>query len=513
MIVWGGYDGMPNFTNTGGRYCAGVGLRVISSDPACGSVVFTQLTDFVINLSDPVQPATVQASDFTVNGTPANSFTLSNGNTTITFHYTSSPVITQGAQTMHIPAGAFLRDPDGDPVIEFTCTFRYDATLLAVTDSVPPVGGTFSPPAPGTYQYDLNWNEAVNPSSVQTSDLTLSGNTGATVTNVEVINGNTTTRFTLNIRFGGSMTADIAAGRITDQFGNPNAAFSGSYTVEEGAPPTCVPPPPNMVSWWPGDGNADDIVGSNNGTLHNGATFAPGMVDQAFSFDGIDDYVQATDAGLPFGAAARTLDFWMLPMVNAREPVIYGNFIRNDAFYVIVIGTNACIGQWGGGDACGSTNVTDGNWHQVALTYDGGSSAVLYVDGALEASTSKTYTTTQTGRIYIGSTVEGGGEHFHGLVDEVEIFSRALSQTEIQAIVNAGSAGKCKGTSTPTPTPSPTATATATATATVTPTTTPTATATATATATPTATPTATVSSTPRPTPTPRSRPTPAPRP
>ena len=125
---------------------------MISSDPACGSVVFTQLTDFVINLTDPVQPATVQASDFTVNGTPANSFSLNNGNTTITFHYTSSPVITQGLQTMHIPAGAFLRDPDGDPVIEFDCTFRYDATLLAVADTIPPVGGTFSPPAPGTYR-------------------------------------------------------------------------------------------------------------------------------------------------------------------------------------------------------------------------------------------------------------------------------------------------------------------------------------------------------------------------
>ena len=121
-----------------------------------------------------------------MNGTPAISHTLSNSNTTITFHYTSSPVITQGEQTMHIPAGAFLGDLDGDPVIEFQCTFRYDATLLAVTDTVPPVGGTFSPPAPGTYQYDVNWNEAVDPTSVQASDLTLSGNTGATVTNVEV---------------------------------------------------------------------------------------------------------------------------------------------------------------------------------------------------------------------------------------------------------------------------------------------------------------------------------------
>src|SRR5204863_6136731 len=79
---------------------------------------------------------------------------------------------------------------------------------------------------------------------------------------------------------------------------------------------TCTPPPANMISWWPADGNANDIQGSNNGTLQNGATFAPGMVGQAFSFDGVDDYVQTSDTGLPFGSAARTLDFWIRPGFN-----------------------------------------------------------------------------------------------------------------------------------------------------------------------------------------------------
>ena len=34
---------------------------------------------------------------------------------------------------MHIPAGAFNQASNNDPVLEFNCTFRYDATLLAVT--------------------------------------------------------------------------------------------------------------------------------------------------------------------------------------------------------------------------------------------------------------------------------------------------------------------------------------------------------------------------------------------
>ena len=86
-----------------------------------------------------------------------------------------------------------------------------------MTDTDPPVGGTFTPPAPGSYTYDVNWNNPVDPTSVQTSDLQLSGNTGATVTAVTVTNGNMTTEFTLNIRFGGSLTANIAAGAITER--------------------------------------------------------------------------------------------------------------------------------------------------------------------------------------------------------------------------------------------------------------------------------------------------------
>src|SRR6478672_10556898 len=83
-----------------------VGFAVTTTTPACNSVVTgTAPVDFVINLSDAVDTSTVQASDFTVNGTPSNlPPTFSNGNTTITFHYTTTPVVT-GLNTMHIPAG------------------------------------------------------------------------------------------------------------------------------------------------------------------------------------------------------------------------------------------------------------------------------------------------------------------------------------------------------------------------------------------------------------------------
>jgi len=50
---------------------------------------------------------------------------------------------------------------------------------------------------------------------------------------------------------------------------------------------TCSSPPSGLVSWWSGDGNAQDLVGGNNGTLTNGVTYVPGEAGPAFNFNSI----------------------------------------------------------------------------------------------------------------------------------------------------------------------------------------------------------------------------------
>ena len=207
-----------------------------TSNPACNSLINTQPTDFIINLSDAVDTSTVQASDFTVNGTPSNSFTFANGDTQITFHYSSSPVTGRARRRCIFPPAHLIAFRTAWGISNSTCTFCYAVTPLQVTTTVPPVGGTFSPPAPGDYQYDVNFNQPVDPASVQTSDLTLTGNVGGSVTNVQVINGDTTAHFTLHFDNGGSVTASIGAGAITANGCNVNAAFTGNYTVEGPAP-------------------------------------------------------------------------------------------------------------------------------------------------------------------------------------------------------------------------------------------------------------------------------------
>src|SRR5439155_5935471 len=74
---------------------------------------------------------------------------------------------------------------------------------------------------------------------------------------------------------------------------------------------TCTPPPPSMTAWYPGDGNANDIQGGNNGTLENGTTFAPGKVGQALSFDGVDDQVVVPPNANQNGGSQITIDAWV----------------------------------------------------------------------------------------------------------------------------------------------------------------------------------------------------------
>src|SRR5437762_3619771 len=60
---------------------------------------------------------------------------------------------------------------------------------------------------------------------------------------------------------------------------------------------TCFSTPNGLVGWWPGDGNANSIVSTNNGTLVGGAiATAVGTNGLAFGLDGVNAYVQIADA-------------------------------------------------------------------------------------------------------------------------------------------------------------------------------------------------------------------------
>lgn len=231
-------------------------------------------------------------------------------------------------------------------------------------------------------------------------------------------------------------------------------------------------PPSGLVSWWAADGNALDIWDGNDGTLMNGAGFASGKVAQAFSLDGVDDYVLVPDSPSLDITEAITIDAWIKapPVVgdDGAEIVDKGDWayvggacsLRISADYsgdLANAGPNL-LGRanflvWIGDPSSypddswhidSQTRVDDDAWHFLAATYDG-TAMDLYVDGALETtfSVSGSMRTTDFD-LMLGCNSPIGGRHFCGLIDEVEIFNRSLSAGEIQALYDAGSFGKVK---------------------------------------------------------------------
>jgi hypothetical protein len=228
-----------------------------------------------------------------------------------------------------------------------------------------------------------------------------------------------------------------------------------------------------MIAWFPGDNNANDIVGTNNAALIGGAGFNPtGEVAQAFTFIG-----GTSAARLPVGPpgagtlrqnfAAFTVDAWIFPTANGHDSqpgsggryglTVFSNTdgggfaLRvKDGFLQADVRTQGTpvFQTFGSPGSPVPLNV----WSHVAMTYDG-SNVRMYLNGvqigsapaggAISTSGNEN-TCPMIGNEPDGCNAQNSGFGFQGGIDEVEVFRRALTLAEIQSILNAGSNGKCK---------------------------------------------------------------------
>jgi hypothetical protein len=232
--------------------------------------------------------------------------------------------------------------------------------------------------------------------------------------------------------------------------------FAGNASAQ-----TCTPPPDGMVAWWPADDeDASDISGNgNDGTAVGAVTFPTGKVGKTFSFSGGWVSVPGNTSLEP---TAVTVDAWVRRNGypgGARYIVGKGGTGCSHSSYALYTGS-ACpaplsfyvaVPSGGSPWTCSPgavTDIYDGEWHHIAGTYDG-TRVHLYVDGVEQGIGTLTSGSIAYGlpatELLIGQYPGTCSLPFPGEVDEVEVFNRALNLGEIQAIYNAGSAGKCKG--------------------------------------------------------------------
>jgi hypothetical protein len=323
------------------------------------------------------------------------------------------------------------------------------ATLMVVappvistppTSQSVPVGGTvnFTVGASGASPLSYQWRFGSAPVAGATSSV-------FSITNVQSTSAGNYSVLVTNVY--GSVTSSVAALTVT---------LGGD----------CLSAPSGLVGWWPGDGNANDISGADNGTLKGNATAgAAGMVGSAFKFDGTNAYVQITDA-----SALRPTNLTVEAWVNfsGLDSATLGTAPAGDQY--IVFKQNSLSYNFEGyslekyrlskgdvfmftiGSASGQeimlvsqTVVKTSVWYHVAAVR-GSNYLQLYVNGQPEAQTNVSFAQNYgTLPLYFGTSGQTYWDgKFKGSLDEVSLYNRALSSNEVAAIYAAGSAGKCK---------------------------------------------------------------------
>ncbi len=235
----------------------------------------------------------------------------------------------------------------------------------------------------------------------------------------------------------------------------------GSVSIAQ----TCTPAPVGLVSWWAGDGSALDSRSRNNGTLQNGATFTAGQSGQAFSFDGVDDHIVVPHNANQNTGDKITIEGWVNPTslgsTENGRPFLQKRSTSNVLGYTFetaALPSNApqslnfviSIGSVFRTLVTG-TVLTDGVWQHIAATYDG-QTMLIYHNGVVVGVRAQTGAIDAvTDPIIIGRNAVDTSLAWQGGIDELSLYNRALSASEIAAIHAAGTAGKCKPTATTSP--------------------------------------------------------------
>ncbi|MFO1484723.1 MAG: LamG-like jellyroll fold domain-containing protein [Verrucomicrobiaceae bacterium] len=215
--------------------------------------------------------------------------------------------------------------------------------------------------------------------------------------------------------------------------------------------------PSALTDWWPGEGAVGDIIGGYHGSLKNGATYGAGKVGRGFVFDGVNDYLEVPNSSALNLAGDFTIEGWINVTSASGQPTIIGkrSADASDIPYQLYLFNgrlafaSAAAGflpTWVNSPAPITTNV----WHHVAATLTGGQLR-LYVDGSLQVSVAWNATRPAVSEpATIGASVQDDfpsatpAAAFPGSIDELSLYSRALTLSEINAIHLAGSQGKAR---------------------------------------------------------------------
>ncbi|MFH0870343.1 MAG: LamG domain-containing protein [archaeon] len=197
-------------------------------------------------------------------------------------------------------------------------------------------------------------------------------------------------------------------------------------------------PTDGLVSYYALEGGAFDDGKGNQGSIVN-ATLTSGKVRDGYRFDGYGDYVKVNDSNSLDLTNSFTISAWIYPAETQQGYVV----CKYGAYMIQFQGVNTSQGGiWINGTwtALVSTTSFLNEWTHVVFTYNG-TRAIIYKNGAQTGSASTTsLADINTKDLYIGAkNSTDRTRDFNGSIDEVGVWNRALSSTEVADLYNYGS--------------------------------------------------------------------------
>jgi len=183
-----------------------------------------------------------------------------------------------------------------------------------------------------------------------------------------------------------------------------------------------------------------DIGGrGNNATLNGGAkVVSNGKYGNAIEFDGTDDYIEV-EVDVP--EKNFTMALWI--KTDSPDVGVYsvldgpaGDGGHDRHFYIQ--DGNICFRVWQGAGWCTTTQVSDGQWHHIALSVASGEGQTVYVDGQEVATFDYDHSDFDwQKRVWIGFSNDAANQYFKGLIDEAIYYSAPLSAAELAGMITA----------------------------------------------------------------------------
>lgn len=204
-----------------------------------------------------------------------------------------------------------------------------------------------------------------------------------------------------------------------------------------------------MIGFWPLDEGSGTVAydasyESNNGTL-NGPIYTNGKSGKALSFNGTSDYVSGPTTDFPTGSSPVSMFAWVKTSATSRETMVsYGSSATGQAVSINVnqLGSNGhFVVDFYNDYVDSGIKINDGNWHFVGFSLSASSTSItLDVDGIPVSATLPSVpnilngTNYQIGRWVTAGTGDIAPYYFSGLIDDVRVYNRALTSSEINEI-------------------------------------------------------------------------------